>query len=314
MYSAFVHLGMMQDERRIEAYARAIRAVVRPGDVVLDVGCGAGVMTFLALEAGAAKVFAVEPSNAIELARVVARENHITGATFLRSDLREVELPGPVDVIIADLRGAVPIFRDGLAVMDLARRRHLAPGGRMIPLSDRIFVAPIESPANHVSVEGWKRSWGRTSYRSVATIARHQMRRVDIAGDALLTKATLMAPSIDYRKPPPGEMSVAGKCPAFRDGNCHGLGAWFESHLSEDVTLATDPGLGTSIYGHAYFPVEDAIAVKAGDCLEFELRVRLVGHDPVWSWSIGIAGAMSEPQHQSSLRGELFSAPKTRTQ
>ena len=143
MYSAFVHLGMMQDERRMNAYARAIRAVVRPGDVVLDVGCGAGVMTFLALEAGASKVFAVEPSAAIELARIVARENHISGATFLRADLREVELPGPVDVIVADLRGAVPVFRDSLAVLDLARRRHLAPGGRMIPLSDQIFVIAL---------------------------------------------------------------------------------------------------------------------------------------------------------------------------
>lgn len=48
MYSTFVHLLMMQDSRRMDAYGRAIRAVVRPGDVVLDVGCGAGILSFLA--------------------------------------------------------------------------------------------------------------------------------------------------------------------------------------------------------------------------------------------------------------------------
>ena len=67
------HLAMMCDERRIATFRAALAAAIRPGDTVLDLGAGAGVMTFLALELGAAHVHAVDPSANLEVLRRVAR-------------------------------------------------------------------------------------------------------------------------------------------------------------------------------------------------------------------------------------------------
>jgi histone-arginine methyltransferase CARM1 len=56
---------MLQDYIRTSTYQRAIlqNADDFNGRVVLDVGCGSGILSFFAVQAGAKKVYAVEASS-----------------------------------------------------------------------------------------------------------------------------------------------------------------------------------------------------------------------------------------------------------
>ncbi|MGE0103366.1 MAG: 50S ribosomal protein L11 methyltransferase [Blastocatellales bacterium] len=95
----------LRDAERTEAFGRAIRRVVKPGDVVLDAGAGSGILSFFAAAAGARKVYAVEYDSGLAdlLCRNIALNGFNEVIEVVRGDIREVKLPVQADVLIAEL-------------------------------------------------------------------------------------------------------------------------------------------------------------------------------------------------------------------
>jgi len=137
------HEEMLSDTVRVNAYHRAIHACVEPGDVVLDLGTGSGLLALMAAAAGAAKVYAVEHSDFIEVAREIAAHNDITNVEFVHANSREFTPPEPVDVVVHEQMGD-ELFNENMLenLIDL-RRRVLAPDGRLLPARFRLFVEPV---------------------------------------------------------------------------------------------------------------------------------------------------------------------------
>ena len=65
---------MVFDGTRNAAYARALKKVVTPDTTVMDLGAGLGILGLIAARLGAAKVYLVEPTVALEVARSVAAD------------------------------------------------------------------------------------------------------------------------------------------------------------------------------------------------------------------------------------------------
>jgi len=65
---------MITDKARMDGFEAALRQAVKPGSVVLDIGTGTGIFSLLACRFGARKVYAIEPDNAIQLARDCRRK------------------------------------------------------------------------------------------------------------------------------------------------------------------------------------------------------------------------------------------------
>jgi FkbM family methyltransferase len=95
----------LKDVVRTTSFQTAIRRTVQPGDVVLEVGAGTGILSLFAATAGARKVFAVEIDPFLcECLAETVRANGLSGIIeILPGDATAVDLPLAVDVVIAEL-------------------------------------------------------------------------------------------------------------------------------------------------------------------------------------------------------------------
>ncbi len=140
MYSLHFYGQMIADAVRMDAYAEALRRAVKPDSVVLDLGCGPGLFALLACKLGARRVYAVEPDNAINIAREAAVANGFADRIeFFQSLSTEITLREPATIIISDLRGVLPWFQQHIPTIIDARERLLAPGG-VLDSATRYFV------------------------------------------------------------------------------------------------------------------------------------------------------------------------------
>ena len=108
MYGLGAYGAMIADRVRVEAYAEALRKSVRKGSVVAEIGTGPGIFAVLACQLGATRVYAIEPSEIIQVAREVAAANGCADKIEFFEELSDrVMLPGRADVILSDLRAAL---------------------------------------------------------------------------------------------------------------------------------------------------------------------------------------------------------------
>src|SRR3989442_6845653 len=141
------HRSYLSDTVRVRAYERAIRAVVRSGDVVFGLAAGTGILGLLACRAGASRVYAVETGGILGVARALARANGVADRiTHVRAMSTEAVLPEPVDVIVCDQIGRFGFEAGLLEYITDAHSRLLPPSSRIIPSALHLIAAPVRFP------------------------------------------------------------------------------------------------------------------------------------------------------------------------
>lgn len=261
------HRAVIGDERRVALLDRAIQQVVRPGDVVVDVGTGTGILACLACRAGAGHVYAIERTSMAQVAAEVVRANGFADrVTCLEADARWVELPRSVDVILGDVLGVAGIEDDIVAITAALAKRHLRDGGRVMPRSLEVFAAPWEAKEAHEHVAFWDRDHQGLDFGPVRAIARNTLRSVRAPRDGALAPA---ARCFDFElgAPSPDPMESTVSFAVTRSGTFHGLVVWFRAELTDDLELATSPEDPETVWRQGFLPVETPCEVLPGDAI-----------------------------------------------
>jgi len=273
-----VHKTLLADEVRTEAFKKAINEVVGEGDTVLDVGTGTGILAFFAREAGASKVYAVDYSNIVDKARKIAQENRIDGIEFIRSDIRDLDVP-KVDVIISELIGMHVIDEDFIGKLRKAKK-FLKEGGKVMPAGIEIFAAPVET--SDVGVGFWRKLYG-VDYTPIEADIKDMQNFVATSKTKRLARDAL-AYRIDSRKLPSKKIEVEKKFTVDKAGELHGFMLYFKAKLSETVTLSTSPESAKTHWKQTFLPLGSRAPVKKGD--KVKLKLWAIDKNQTWRFKI----------------------------
>lgn len=291
MYSVAAYGKMIADAPRIEAYVSALRQAVGPDSVVLDLGCGPGLFALLACRLNPRRVYAIEPDDVIQIARETAAANGCSGRIeFLQNFSTRLELPEPADVIVSDLRGVLPWFRQHLRSICDARRRLLAPGGTLIARRDILWASVAEVPDHYAKIIGpWNGNGWNIDFSAGRKAVTNRWIKARVQPEQLLAEPVRWA-ELDYYEIEDTDVEANIEWTILRPGKVHGLTLWFDSELIEGITLSNRPGASELIYGQGLFPLSHPVKVAIGDRVEITLAANLVGEDYVWRWHTRIYG------------------------
>ncbi len=263
---------MVSDRPRTNAFAAAIREVVQPGDVVLDVGTGTGILAMLAARAGARQVYAIDATDISAVASDLVRANGLSDRIqVLHGRAGELRLDQKVDLIVSEWLGNAA-FAEGMlhAVLD-ARDHNLTPHGRMLPATVRVLIAPLDEPVLYHN-EGpgfWRARIHDLDFSSLQKIELFQGRTIQIR----VEPAAVLAPGqalleLDLLTTTLDDVWFEGQLDfvPVRDGVLNGFCVWFEAELSRSVLLDTGPYSPETHWAQTYMSFSPR-PVRAGERL-----------------------------------------------
>ncbi|QIL20528.1 class I SAM-dependent methyltransferase [Thermomonas sp. HDW16] len=292
--------GMVIDQRRTRPYVEALRRAVKPGSAVLDIGTGTGLFAFIAAQQGAAHIYAIEPDDAIEIARLCAANNiNADRIQWIQGLSTDIDLPERVDVVIGDLHGTLPFYKRNIESLKDARTRHLKPGGMLLPHRDRMYVAPACADAEYDSV---RKPWQNNEYGVDFSAARRWIANSwwKVRGDSVDATSLLGTPvnwgDIDYMTVETSSLRGSAEWTIERPTTMHGYYVWFDTELGEGLQISNTPLLPSIAYGRAFFPLEREVALEPGDMAKVRLAAVTMDDAPVYQWDTSITSATGSPK------------------
>jgi protein arginine N-methyltransferase 1 len=302
------HRQYLSDEPRLGAYRRAIGETVKPGDVVLDLGAGTGIMGLLACRAGAARVYSIEAESMIGLAREICRANGFGDrVTFVKGLSTQVDLPEKVDVAVCDQIGRFGFEAGIVEYSHDVVRRFLKPAGALIPSHITLLAAPVECLEMFAQVDFWKNSSTGFDLTPARAIAVNTGYPIDLRAEHLLGEpVTLTTLGLSTITPVP--MKFEAEIVIGRRGTLHGIGGWFSARLSQGATLTNSPLAADSIKRrNVFLPIDRPVSVEPGD--RVSLAIQIVPTEVLLTWRVEVRSGRGESKGSfthSTWRGMLI--------
>jgi predicted RNA methylase len=283
------HQRMLRDRPRVGAFRDAIQASVRPGDIVLDIGTGTGILAFFACAAGAKRVYAVEEGPVIEIARGLADHNGLSDRiVFVEGRSTEIELPEQVDVVVTETLWGFGIGEGLVSWVADARRRFLRDGGRIIPQWVEPMVVPVGSRETRVQTELDRKLLGELDLAPLEVLLGNAVHQVLLREDMFIGDPVPLC-HIELATVTGPDLTAEAELVCGQDGVLDGVGGWFKAGLAPGIRLSNRPsGNGPTSWHHALFPLQPPRAVTKGARISW--RLDTTDDESSLTWSARVEG------------------------
>jgi protein arginine N-methyltransferase 1 len=284
---------MLADQPRMNFYRAAITRHIQPGDRVVDLGTGTGILAALAARRGAAKVYAIDHSAILRHARTLAVHNKIENVEFIATHSKEFSVDEPVDVILHEQMGDC-LFDEAMVanVTDL-RERVLKPGGLILPGRFEFYCEPIKIKDSRLVPFLWELKVQGYDY---SCLERHRPQEPGYyhlcSSDLALVDHFLGEPepvlTIDLHTVNEADLphDLHFTRTVVNAGRLDGYAVYFRARVDDDLCLGSGP-LDQGRAPHWGFRIlrTDRDDFAPGDVIEVNLRVGRWPELDSWRWS-----------------------------
>ena len=284
-----IHAEMLQDKVRTLAYQNAILSNPDAfrNKVVLDVGCGTGILSMFAAKAGAKHVYGVDMADIAYQAMDIVKENSLDDKiTIIKGCIEEVELPVQhVDIIISEWMGYFLLYESMLDSVLLAADKWLIKNGLILPDQCSVSLVAIHDENLLKSqvkfwddVYGFRMSCLKKSAASEAVIQVIPGKAVisDPVRVAEFNMQRVAADQLNYKS----DFSIK----ILKSGVCSAIGAYFDvdfiNGLTHQGSFSTGPFSSPTHWKQTILFLEKVIVVMEGDMISGHIDCHKNPQDP----------------------------------
>ncbi|XP_039018269.1 probable protein arginine N-methyltransferase 6 isoform X1 [Hibiscus syriacus] len=296
-FHSYAHVGiheeMIKDRVRTETYKAAVmqHQSFIEGKVVMDVGCGTGILSIFCAQAGAKRVYAVDASDiAVQANEVVKANNLAERVIVLHGRVEDVEIDEEVDVIISEWMGYMLLYESMLGSVITARDRWLKRGGLILPCNATLYMAPITHPVRYQdSIEFWRNVYGidMSAMLQLAKLCAFEEPCVEtITGENVMTWPHVVK-HVDCYTIQLHELesvSTRYKFQSMMRAPLHGFGFWFDVEFSGPANSPTNNPTQPLLFGISNNNPVDGIPRKKRSNPNEALVLSTAPEDPPTHW------------------------------